>query len=398
MLLVCAREVRQRLRSRALVVVTVLFSGVLTLASLAPLVLGPSADDEPAVVAAPTVGVVDGTDELGPAARAALRATAGTDPTLVPVAADALVEVLEGGEIAFVVDPADRRVFAARASGPFAQTVPRSVTEALGTAWALEAADADPALADQVLEAAPAEVEVVATREGVDPDTAQGRFAVAYAGALVLYFALIFGSNLIVTGVVEEKGSRIVELLLPAVPARQLMAGKVLGLGLVGTVQTALIVVPPLLVLAATGAYELPPGITFAGVAIVVAFVLGFALYAGITAGLASLVSRVEDSQAALFPLYALLVAAFLAGFPVLNDPSGTLAQVVTFVPFTAVFVIPSRMVLVDLPLWQVAVSALLVVATSVVVTALAARIYEGAILRSGARVRLRDALDGDRT
>jgi ABC-2 type transport system permease protein len=393
--LVAGREVRQRVRSRAFQVITVVFGLVLAVVAALPTLL---ADRTPVAEPTPERVVVGVLGEADPSTVAGLTAALGTPPELVAVADEAeAVTALEEGRVAFVVADGGGRLLAAGAEGPFASPVPPAVTQAVGLARALERGGADPGTVQDLLDAPPVPVEVVVTGTGVDPDTAGGRFAVAYVGSLVLYFVLIFFANLIVTGVIEEKGSRVVELLLPAVPARQLMGGKVLGLGTVGTLQAAAIVTPGLLVLVALGDEQLPPRLGTTVVVTLLAFVLGYGLYAGVTAGLSSLVSRVEDSQVALFPLYALLVAAFATSFPVLSSPDGTLARIVTYVPFTAPFVVPARTALVDLPLWEAALAGLGVVVTAVLLTLLAARLYEGAILRAGARVSLGAAWRGAR-
>lgn len=401
--LVAGREVRQRARSRAFVAITVVFAAALVvlaaLPGLSASLLADAADE--AVGGEPLrIGVV-GTpvEELDGAVRTALRVATERDTELVEVADEAAAAAaLETGELAFAYDPVGPRILAVAASGPFGSSVPAVVTDALGVAAVARDGAVSPDLLERVLRAEPIEVAVVATGSGVDPEGAGTRFTIAYVGAVLLYFFLVFSANLIVTGVVEEKGSRIVELLLPAVPARSLMGGKVLGLGLVGTVQAAVVILPAATVLALTRAGPPPGELVGAVAAVLIAFVLGFGLYAGVTAGLSSLVSRIEDSQVALLPLYAVLIMAFMVTFPVLGEPGSTLAVVATFVPFTAPFVVPARMVLVDVPAWQLLVSTVGVVVTGVLLTLLAARLYEGSILRGGARVRLREALRADRS
>ncbi len=395
-LLVAGREVRQRLRSRAFLWVTGALAVLFAVGAALPTVFSDRFDgsSEPSGPT-PVVGVI-GT--LDPATEAGLTAALGLAPDRLVVAdEDAAAQLLEDGVVTLVVADGGRRLLAAGASGPFGTPVPPGVPEAIGSARALTDAGLDPGQVAAVLDAPPVPVEVVVTGSGVDPATADGRFAVAYGGSVLLYFVLIFFANLIVTGVIEEKSSRVVELLLPAVPARQLMGGKVLGLGTVGTLQATAMVVPALLVLWALGGDDLPPRLGSSAVAVLVAFVLGYGLYAGLTAGLSALVSRVEDSQAALFPLYALLIAAFATTFPILNYPDTTLAEVATYVPFTAPFVVPIRIALVDLPLWEAAIAAVLVVVTAVLLTRFAARLYEGSILHAGGRVSLRRAWRGAR-
>ena len=401
--LVSGREIHQRARSRAFVVVTLILAvGVALLATL-PALSAASLDlggrDADATVVVGVLGVEIAA--LDPVVASALDAV-GDDVQLVEVGdREAAATALERGDLAFAYDPVapgGPQVLTASPSNPFAPDIPGSVLDTLGRAGVASDAGLDGTLLDDLLRPPRPEVEVVTSGAPRDPAQASARFGIAYVGAVLLYFFLVFSANLIVTGVVEEKGSRIVELLLPAVPARQLMAGKILGLGAVGVLQALVIVLPGATVVALGGAG--PPMSTLLGAvaAVLIAFVLGFGLYAGVTAGLSSLVSRIEDSQVALLPLYAALVAAFLLTLPVLSAPNSVLAQVATFVPFTAPFVVPARVVLVDVPGWQVALSALGVVVTGVVLTAVAARLYEGSILRAGGRVRIGQALrDRDR-
>jgi ABC-2 type transport system permease protein len=396
LLLVAGREIRQRLRSRAFAVVTGLFALVLLVVAALPSLLAGGlttvVEDGDAAGAATPVGVLGDDADLEPGVSAALTAALGA-LALVAVPDEASVPaLLDDGAVAFVVDREGTRVLAAGSAGPFGPDLPTTVPEALGLARALGASGADAALVDDLLTAPPAEVEVVTLGPGTETEGAGARFAVAYLGSVLLYLFLIFFANMVVTGVIEEKGSRVVELLLPAVSPRTLMGGKVLGLGTLGAAQAIAIVTPAAVLLAVTRGDVLPPRLFVAIAAMVVAFVLGFGLYAGIAAGLSALVSRVEDSQVALLPLYTVLVLAFFVTFPVLGQPDGTLAEVVTFVPFTAPFVVPARIALVELPLWQAGLAAIGVVVTAVALTVVAARLYEGSILRAGARVRLRSA------
>lgn len=397
--LVAGREIRQRARSRAFVGITlVLAVGVALLATLPTLSAAALGGGERRVGPPLVVGVVGAeAGDLDPVVAGALDAVIDVGVELVAVTdRAAATSALERGELAFAYAPdapGGPRVLTASPSSPFAPDVPGSVLDALGRAAVASDASLDPELLGELLRPPRPQVDVVTASVAGDPREADARFGIAYVGAVLLYFFLVFSANLIVTGVVEEKGSRIVEVLLPAVPARQLMAGKILGLGTVGVAQALLIVLPGAVVLVVGGAGPALSTIAGAVVAVLIAFVLGFGLYAGVTAGLSSLVSRIEDSQVALLPLYVALVAAFLLTLPVLGAPDSTLAQVATFVPFTAPFVVPARTVLVDVPGWQVAVSAAGVVVTGVLLTALAARLYEGSILRAGGRVRIRQAL-----
>ncbi|HSK22313.1 MAG TPA: ABC transporter permease [Egicoccus sp.] len=400
LLLVAQREIRQRLRSKAFVGTT----GLLALAVLAAAVVftsgvGPFGDqagpDDGAATSQIEVAVVG---ELSEPARAAIAAAAGAEPVWLEVDDLAAArEAIAGGAL-FAVADGGTRVLARQPSGPFESPVPSGTIEALGVAASMEAAGADAAEVDAALRPAPIHIETVQTGEGVDAETAAGRFAVAYAGSFALYMALAFFTQIVATGVIEEKGSRVVELMLPAVPPRQLLGGKLLGLGLVGTAQMLVIVGPALGYVLVREPDLLPPGTGAALASVVVFFALGFALYAGVTGGLAALASRVEDLQSVIMPLWAILIGAFMLSFPTLGAPDSTLAVVATYVPFSAPFVVPVRLALVELPLWQAALSGLVVLVSAGLLTLLAARLYEGSILRGGGKVGYLAAWRGARS
>jgi ABC-2 type transport system permease protein len=107
------------------------------------------------------------------------------------------------------------------------------------------------------------------------------------------------------------------------------------------------------------------------------------------------LVSRSEDAQNAAAPLTILAVAGFFISFRVLDAPEGMLAVIAAMIPFTAPFVVPVRLALDAIPLWQVILSMAVMAASIVVLIRLAARVYAGGLLRFGARVKIREAWRG---
>ena len=123
---------------------------------------------------------------------------------------------------------------------------------------------------------------------------------------------------------------------------------------------------------------------------LVVWFVLGYAFYSVVYAGLGALASRVEDASNAAAPVSVLLLAGYLAAIAAVGAPESTMTTVLSFLPPTAPFVMPLRLTLVVVPAWQVVASALLTGATVWLLLAAASRVYTGALLRTGARVPLR--------
>ena len=208
---------------------------------------------------------------------------------------------------------------------------------------------------------------------------------------LVLFMALVFFGQAVAQGVTEEKSSRVVELLLTTVSPRRLLAGKVLGIGMLGL---ALLFIPGAAALAAgqlAGGAGLPSAAPEAVALILLWFILGYFFYSVAFAAVGALVSRQEDLNTAILPVTAVLIGGFyLAFFAVNSNPNGTVARVAAFVPPVSPMVVPARMVLGDMTTLGLALAVALEVLAIAGMVLLAARTYERAILRIGAPVKLR--------
>jgi ABC-2 type transport system permease protein len=218
------------------------------------------------------------------------------------------------------------------------------------------------------------------------------RGAVAYAGLLLLYLAVLIYGNWMLSGVTEEKSNRVVEVLLSSVKPWQILAGKIIGIGTLGIAQFAGTILVALLAVRLTGALELPSLDATLVFNLIVWFILGFLLFAVLYGAAGSLVSRMEDAQNVAFPMSMIAVAGFFVSIGALSDPDGTAAVIGTFIPFTAPFVVPVRAALEAIPAWQYIASVVITIATIVGLILVAGRIYAGGLLRFGTRVKLRDA------
>ncbi|MQA07290.1 MAG: ABC transporter permease subunit [Pseudonocardiaceae bacterium] len=226
-----------------------------------------------------------------------------------------------------------------------------------------------------------------------EPDRGQ-RLVMGLVLAFLLYMSVATYGMQVATGVVEEKSSRIVEILLATLRPWQLLLGKVLGLGVVGLIQLTVIGVVGLAVASATGA------LTISGVAAgalgwgIGWYLLGYFLYATLFAAAASLVSRQEETQQVTAPMLMILVIGFVAGLNMLvQDSAGAGATVLSLIPLLSPIMMPGRIAMGTAPVWQIGLALVLTVATIVLVTWLAGRIYRNAVLHTGSRVKLRDAL-----
>ena len=228
--------------------------------------------------------------------------------------------------------------------------------------------------------------------EPEDPD-ADAKAGLAFFAILILYGQLLTYGFWVATGVVEEKASRVIEVLLATIRPIHLLAGKVIGLGLLGLGQLLVIAVFGVAVAAGTGALEVD-GTLIAAVALsLVWFVLGYAFYAAAFAVAGALVPRQEEIQTSTMPLTMLILVSLFAGFAVNENPDGTLGHVTAFIPPMAPVTMPSRIILGAAPAWEIAASVAVMILATVLLVPLAARIYSAVVLRTGSAVKLTEAL-----
>ncbi|MDH3368093.1 MAG: ABC transporter permease [Gemmatimonadota bacterium] len=209
---------------------------------------------------------------------------------------------------------------------------------------------------------------------------------------VLLFFAISTYGSLVLTGVVEEKSSRVVEVLLARVPARSLLAGKLAGIGLLGLAQFGVTALVALVATTMVDSIDLPA--VSAGVLawVVVWFVLGYALYATVYGALGSLASRTEDAQSVSGPVMVVLMAGYFASFVAVGRPDSGLAQLASQFPATAPLAMPNRIAMGAVEWWEPILAVALTVGAIVALVQFGARVYAGAILHSGPTLRLRDA------
>jgi ABC-2 type transport system permease protein len=213
------------------------------------------------------------------------------------------------------------------------------------------------------------------------------------AGALI-YTSLMMYGQLIAQGVVEEKASRVVELLLATVRPWQLMSGKVLGIGAVGLAQFGMIVAAGTATALVMGEVSVPASaVAVTALWGLVWLVLGFFSYALLFAATASLASRQEDVAPAISPVTLVLIAAWVIGVSVLpSNPGNPLVKVLSMIPLFSPVLMPMRTAL-GAPGWQVGLALGLSAVLLVVLAWLAGVVYSNSVLRTGSRVRLGEAL-----
>lgn len=212
---------------------------------------------------------------------------------------------------------------------------------------------------------------------------------------ILIYMSLLLNGQMVATGVVEEKSSRVVELLLSTIRPWQLMAGKVAGIGFVGLIQMVAIGGVGLAVALLLDVLTISASAAVGTVIwLVVWYLLGFLLYSLVFAGLGALVSRQEDVGGVISPALMFVILGYVIGISILpSDPGNTFVGILSIIPLFAPTLMPMRLAMGGVPVWEAALSVALVLIFIPLLVWLAGRIYSNAVMRSGARVKLRDAL-----
>jgi|ERR1041384_1967561 ABC-2 type transport system permease protein len=217
-------------------------------------------------------------------------------------------------------------------------------------------------------------------------------FMIAFALLFFLYMSVLFYGIFVMRGVIEEKQSRIVEVLISSVRPAQMMLGKLIGIGMVGLTQigiwalsTAMLSLFGATMLASRGT-KIPNIPMSLLVYFVLYFVLGFFLYATLYAMVGATVSSEEEAQQAQFPVTALIVVPMMIFGLVMSNPNSTSSIVLSMVPFFAPTLMMLRIAVINPPVWQVILSMLIMVATILASVWVAARIYRVGILMYGKR------------
>jgi ABC-2 type transport system permease protein len=416
---VATREITTRLRDRTFLISFGVLLAIIAASVVLPLVLTRNADRPEFTLAlsgapAQAVGMVakqagaqaialedrrknaqDAEDPTGPgpAVRIGDTAVPTVRLTLSPVADDAVARALVRDQTAdaALVGTEGRLTLVAvsKVDGDLARLVALAA-ESQQVTDALQRAGVDAAQARTLLAAQPPE------QRFLDPSPPNEGIVIflglAFAG---LFFMTSFGFGMLIAqSVVEEKQSRVVELLVAAIPVRTLLAGKVLGNTALALGQVVLLMAVGLASAAALGQSAVTTLLLHSGGWFLLFFVLGFAMLACLWAAAGALSARQEDLQATTTPMQVLIFVPFFASLYA-TDP-GPWLTALSYIPFSAPLTMPRRLLLGDAAWWEPILSAAGILVTAALLVALAARIYQGALLRTGTRTSLRAAWQDD--
>ncbi|WP_051499044.1 ABC transporter permease [Nocardia sp. BMG51109] len=393
--LVAAREVGTRLRSRSFLVITIVLLAAVVGSVLLFHFLGRGQ-----AASVQQIGVTAETAEYQQLLVSAGQATGKQIRTTVVDRAAGEAKVRDGDLAAVLVDAPDD--WAARLQVVVNSALPNDLQAPLGLLARQLALNqqivtlgGDPATVQQALASATV---VTHPLQAADEHRA-ARIGMASVVGVLTYVMLLISIQLTGQGVVEEKANRIVELLLATIRPWELLAGKVLGIGIVTIAQVAVLAAAGAGTAVATGVLHMSAAVLTGVVGwALVWYLLGYFLYALVIAAAASLVSRQEDLASVATPVTVLVIAAYLIGqTTVPAHPNGTTTVVLSLVPLLSPVLMPMRAAY-TVPGWQMAAAVALTLVTIAVTARLAGRVYGNAVLLTGSRVSLRTALRLDRS
>lgn len=382
--LVAGREIRERLRGRVFRVVTLILFAVVAAAVVIPTL-------HKGTTKIQRVGVVSGS----PALDAELQGVAKSVPVSVEVVNKSDLSqaraALTAGQLDVVVDGAGAILVKNPVSDSDTSAEARfvrAVAVTLGAENAFARAGLTPEQGATVAGARPLPVESL--HPGKKARTTAE--ATALLGVILVFIVLTQYLTWTLMGVMEEKASRVVEVLLATVRPIQLLAGKVIGIGAVALVQAVTLVAFALVLAGAVGS-SLVHGAAPVVVAATLAWlVLGYAFYSWMYAAAGSLAERQDQVQSLALPLSAPLIFGYIVSLTAVSSGNPSLlVKVLAYVPPTAPFAMPTLIGFGEATWWQFLLSVVVTLLCTFGVALAAARIYRTAVLQTGKRVRLRD-------
>lgn len=229
--------------------------------------------------------------------------------------------------------------------------------------------------------------------ETPDPEETPREVA-AFVGLMILYISILMFGQFVLMGVMEEKQNRVVEVVLSRVRPVQVLTGKVIGIGLLGLVQILALGGAGLVAVSAIDIADVD--LSSIGLEIFLGilfwYLLGYAFYSMLYGAMGATVTRQEDVQGAAIIPVLLILPGFFFGQIAARSPDTLVAEFGSFFPLWSPMVMPVRVAVSDVSIWEIGLAALLIVASIYGLAQLGGRIYSGAILKLGTRVRLREA------
>ncbi len=296
---------------------------------------------------------------------------------------------LADGQIAVVLVDGTEAVYHTEESSRLTALVHGAVDTTLKTAALTDAGLSEGEIA---LIVEPVSMGITTLEEEDTQDKAKS--GAAFAGAMLLYVSIIMFGQFVAMGTVEEKQNRVVEVVLSRVRPWQVLVGKVGGIGLLGLLQLVV------LAGAATTSAQLADlsdiDVAAIGLPIIASlilwFILGYTFYAFLYAAVGSTVSRQEELQGAIMIPIILILPGYLAAILAAESPEALLPTVASWLPPWAPFVMPVRVAAGVPQPWEILVAVVGTTLGAIALVWIGSRVYSGALLRTGGKVKLREA------
>ncbi|MEW6702555.1 MAG: ABC transporter permease [Bacteroidota bacterium] len=215
-----------------------------------------------------------------------------------------------------------------------------------------------------------------------------GNLVLSYVFTILLYLSLIMTGQLMLQSVIEEKSSRIVEVILSSVSSKELMTGKIIGSALTALIQMA-IWLSPLIMVVSTSWFALPAEFTFSVTMnhilyLLVNFTLGLIIFLSLFGMMGAIFDNPQDAQSGMWPVMLLIIIPFLIAVSMMENPNSPIANVASLLPFASIMIMPVKMTVVEVPLWQLILCLVINALTIFAVFPVAGKIYRIGILRTG--------------
>ncbi|MGA2970131.1 MAG: ABC transporter permease [Acidimicrobiales bacterium] len=388
--LIVTREVRERFRGRLIKITTLFILLVVAAAIVIPTLHNGKAEPQ-------EVGIV-GT--LSSSLRATVTSSAKSADVTVRFVPESSVQNAKSGLHSGRINAAIVNSRELLVKSPLASTdnssgtqLVRSIAENLGIAEAFQAAQLSPAQTETLKTARALPIESVEQgKKSTGKDTSE---TTSLIGIILIFVMLNQYNTWILFGVMEEKSSRVIEVLLSAVRPIQLLTGKVVGIGLVALAQASLVVAFALVLSKSVGSSLLHGSAPLVVVSTLVWLVLAYAFYSWVYAAAGSMVERQDQVQSLILPLSLPMIFGYIMALTGASSGSpSALLKVLAYLPPTAPFAMPVLVGFRAVTWWEFLGSAIISVICTIGIARVAATVYRRSILRTGSRVRLREVLN----
>jgi ABC-2 type transport system permease protein len=383
--LIATREITERIRGRLFRVMTILTAGLVVAAIVIPsLIKSGSGTTNVGLVGAQAQALASSLERTAAAAKQNISITNFPDD------GSAEAQVKSGAlDVALTVGSDSARV---QVKETLSQTTRAVIAAAVDEAH-LRTSLAEAGIpVDRVLPALTPVPIATSALQPTPPDKA-ARDVAAIAAGLLMYVALALYGTAVATGVAQEKTSRTAEVLLAAVRPRQLLTGKVLGIGLTGLGQLTVAAGAGLIANALVNSTKIPSSVWALLPAFLAFFIAGFALYAYAYAAAGALVSRQEEVQFVTLPLGLILLIGYLLAYAAISSPDATWLKIASFVPPLTPTVFPARIALGHVAAWEIPLVIVIMLASIWAMIRVASSVYQSSLLLAGGRIGWRAAL-----